>query len=329
MFNKKTTRNLILVVAVMAGMYFLSEKFSSSAQTRSFRSVVIEMDTTNLKSFTLLQSADTNGVITFSRQEDGWYVGQGDHEFKADDNSVRAFIGNFENLKTARFAGPSETVRQRYDVNDERGQKVVFTMTDGSSQSALIGKVSFANDASGQQTGKVSYLSVNEEEEVYVTNSTLANDALQEFNLWRPRHLWNRGSETWAKVVLREGNNSMTLEKKGDVWVMQDDTVIIDRMNSYMNTIANGRLAHYNNAAIIDGLDPIKQIIIFDSALDGPRSLNVYQLPSGAFVLNSEMNPGCIFDFTMDRDYRKLFRPPSFFIPLEKLKDNPELTGTN
>ena len=108
--------------------------------------------------------------------------------------------------------------------------------------------------------------------------------------------------------------------------MMLSDTVTPDRMQSYIDGIATGRVALFDNQARLQpGQEPIKQIVIYDRLLDGPRSIRVYDKGNGQYFMVSDMNPESYFVFDEQQAYRKLFRPPSYFIPLEKLKDNPEL----
>lgn len=310
----------------MLGALFLwSEYFSESSKERSFRSIVLEVDTSAIDGFTIQQPKDTGGMIKFSRNGEKWEVSQGRYTFAADPQTVRSFLGQFERVPTSRYAGPSESVQQRYEITKEQARVVNLELEDGETIKVLIGKLSYKNDPSGQQQAKVSYLRVDDEEDVYEAVNTLGNDVATQFNMWRPRYLWRGGAETWGKVVLREGENAMILEKRNDVWMMNQDTVIPERMDSYLRALSTAKVAFFNNEADITGLQPIKQVVIHDSRLDGPRAMNIYQLTNGKMVLNSEMNPESVFQFTMDQDYRRMFRPPSYFIPIEKLKDNPEL----
>jgi hypothetical protein len=325
MLNNRTTRNLVIAVLVLGGLFLLSEKFSDSAQDRSFRSIVMKMDTSTIVAYTLQHPYDTSGVITFDRDPDGWHVAQGKYRYKADDNTVNAFLGQFEEIITMQYAGPSDAVKQRYEVDDAQGYKLEFEMADGSKQSAIIGKLGFKNDPAGRQSGKITYLRVNGEDDVYAASNMLGNDVRVEFNHWRPRYIWTGSSGSWEKLILREGDNTMTLEKKGTVWTMMGDTVIEERMESYLRAISTGLIANFNNDADVSGLEPIKSLVIYDSALDGPRSINIFELPSGQYALQSQMNPESVFAFDMAVDYRRMFRPPSYFVAVEKLMDNPGL----
>ncbi len=57
--------------------------------------------------------------------------------------------------------------------------------------------------------------------------------------------------------------------------MMREDTVIAERMQRYIDGIATGCLAQFENDAKFDGLKPMKQIVICDALLEGPRSIRV------------------------------------------------------
>jgi len=321
MLNKKTTRLLLLAVLVLGGLYWYSETQSSSSQERTFRSIVLELDSEQIQQFTVSRASEAAGPITMEKEGEDWFVGQGDQRYKADWETVTGFLTQFNQIKTKRFIGPGEKSRTSYGMDKTQASTVVLTDVNGKSTHVRIGKVDYANNAQGGQTGKISYFSIGDEEDICAGNSVLGNDVLREFNHWRPRYIWKGNNETWEKVILVEEGGSMTLEKKEGVWMMQDVPVIADRMQSYIDGITSGKVALFENNAKLDGLEPIKRLVIYDSMRDGPRSVNVYRWRGEEMVMVSEENPESVFVFDTERAYRKLFRPPSYFIPLDKLKD--------
>lgn len=326
MFNKKTSRLLFLGVIALGVLYWWSENGSKHAQSSTFRDVVLSVEPDLVEFIEIVNHGASDFTMTFKKENGEWKISSGENAFNADEETVDAFLDKLEMVKTDRVVGSKPATFAKYGLGEGQGYSCTIKSNDGKEISFKVGEMTFANDAAGNQTDKVTYISIDGEDKVYSGLTEVGNDFLIEFDLWRPRYLWKGGNENWQKVVLVEGEASMTLEKKGEVWMLSSDTIIAERMDTYLDALADGRVALFDNEAMIQpGQEPIKQVVIYDALLDGPRSIRVYQKPNGQLFMISDLNPESVFQFDMERAYRKMFRPPSYFVPIEKLKDNPEL----
>ena len=311
MWNRSSTKALMIVVAVLAIIYAVSFLWSPRARVRTFRDTVITLDTAAVTSFTLSPPNTGHQELLFKRDDHGWTMTYDGHVFSADQEKVREFLAPFVRMRPKRMVGGLDLVRDRYGFVDSARTDLHFDLVNGVQESLNIGRNTF----SPGDVGMWSYVNLDGDRDVFAVESTTSMLAAQVPNEWRPRTLVSGDPSDFQKLTFRSSTDtSYVLERDSTVWTVDGAPADEGKVSSYLSGLARAKAQSFADTVDVSGRTPTHQLELIDRSRPDPIEVNVYPTVGG-FVVTSSLNPGNVMHFDMTRELPRMFRSRSYWTP--------------
>ena len=311
MFGKLHTKWLVAIVLVLAGLWWFSGR-STGAQQRSFREVLLRVDTGALRSFAiapaLWKKVDT---LRFRREPDGWSVTTHGKTVMTDAVPMHELLDNFRDLRVMRLVGAFGKVDPHYEIADSSADHLLIDTPDGR-QELLVGQGRGGADA-------FTYMSMPPDINVYAVHGKLGvlmdNTAVD----WMPKQLVVGNPANWLRVTFTfPTDTGYTMENDGGHWsiagVRCDSVKVIDYLES---------LAHSRGQRVVDPADtlnatPSFRLVVVDATRPAPIVVSVLAKVDH-YIVRSSINPGIVMPFDNARELPRMFRPRGVFLPSSKV----------
>ncbi len=311
MWRDRSTRALLIAAVVLALLLLVSKLWSPRTRDRSFRDVVMTLDTAAVTSFSLFPSTLGHRELRFDRSPDGWTVREGDRSHRADDARIREFLGGHAHMRVKRLTGFMDLVKERYELTDSLRETAVFRLVDGGERTVHYGRNTFAPG----NVGMWSAVNLPGEREVFAVEGTMSMYAEQPLDEWRTKWLV-RGEAVHVRSL--RFNYSMdtafTVERTGDTWTVGADTADQSKVDGYLASLMQARAQAFADTVNITGLAPDYSLEVgFDDGRP-PITIQVFTGWS-SLVAVSSLDPRSKLRFDPSRELPRLFRTRGHFLP--------------
>ncbi|MBV6404966.1 MAG: DUF4340 domain-containing protein [Flavobacteriales bacterium] len=311
MWRDRSTRALLIAAAVLALLLLVSHFWSPRSRDRSFRDVVMTLDTAAVTGFSIFPSAPGHRELRFDRSPAGWTVSDEGGSHRADDGRVREFLGGHAHMRAKRLTGFMDLVKERYDLTDSLRETVVFRLVDGAERTVHYGRNTFAPG----NVGMWSAVNLPGEREVFAVEGTMSMYAEQPLDEWRTKWLV-RGDPAHVRSLRfhYSMDTAFTVERRGGTWMVDADTADQSKVDGYLASLMQARAQAFADTVNIAGLAPDYSLEVgFDDGR-APITVNVFTGWS-ALVAVSSLDPGSKLRFDTMRELPRMFRTRGHFLP--------------
>lgn len=312
--NNKT---LLIIFLALLGIYGLTQVFSGKKQ-RSFKTEVIQVDTSQVTSILLSPKAENGADILLKKEGDGWTATKDGKTSKAVGNVVDAMLGDMALIKTTRVAAKRPEKWKDFEVDDTTGTKVKVYKGDDLIEEFIVGRINFkqrpqAQPAMGGQPNisATTFVRRQGEDEVYAVEGFLAMTFNRDFAAFRNKELVKMQAGQTITAFDYEGENPLGVSKTATDWVANGTPVDSTKVDNYLNTLRNisgtefaddFNVANKNNflhkklTLKGDNMPAIEVMAYYDASREKP------------FVLNSSHNPEAYFASDSTGVYQRVFK---------------------
>ncbi|MBK7268836.1 MAG: DUF4340 domain-containing protein [Flavobacteriales bacterium] len=311
MSRSSGTRTLLIIVAALAALYFVSTRWGANSKQRSFRDQVITLDTAALTSFSLHPAKLAHAELRFERTADGWTVTHDGAVHLADTADVHALLGGLARARAHRFTGYWDRLATRYDLTDSLADRAVFRLRDGSERQVLFGRGQPAEDGSGM----LSTINVVGENEVFSVRGTMSEMADQDLVAWRPTRLMAGRPADIQRVSFQYSmDTAYVLERAGNTWLVDRDTADQSKVDKFLADITNAKAQTFADTMNIVGRAPDYSMRVEFADGRPPVEVHVTMAWTG-LVVTTTLDPGSQMRFDPARELPRMFKTRPYFLP--------------
>ena len=137
MFKKINTKILLIILAVLIGIYIVSNFYDST--DRSFRSELVSIDTSMVNKIIIKQPGVEE--LTLYKSGKQWRVANDINDYATESRNIKGMLSGLINSKITRVAGTNENRWKLYQVTDSLGTRVKFADDDDVLADIFFGKV--------------------------------------------------------------------------------------------------------------------------------------------------------------------------------------------
>lgn len=311
MWSNLSTRALLIAAGVLALLFLISDLWSPRAKDRSFREVVMTLDTAAVTGFSLFPSSLRPAELRFDRSPDGWMVSLDGIAHRADDERVREFLGGHAVMRSKRLTGFMDLVKERYDLTDSLRETAVFRLVDGGDRTVHYGRNTFAPG----KVGMWSTINLPGEDEVFSVEGTMSMLAEQPFAEWRTKWLVRGDPAHIQRLRFSYSmDTAFVVERVGGTWMVDADTADQSKVDGYLAPLVRSRAQAFADTVNIAGLSPDHSLeVSFDDGR-APITVNIYTGWSG-LVATTSLDPGSKMRFDPARELIRMFKTRGYFLP--------------
>lgn len=296
---------------VLAGLWWWTGRRPEVAQERSFKEVVLTIDTNQLQSFDVRPALGRHHpTLHFQRVASGWMVHAGENSTPADGLPMRRLLAAMTELRTERVLGPMERVGAAYGLTDSLAQVLVLDR-NGVSTRLRIG----IDSRSTGQEQTASAVLLEGDDQAYSVFGDLSNLTAMGFVDWIPKPMVNSDPADWQSLdFMFPGGTGYRMVRHGRTWTIDGLALDSSKVAKYLNN-----LSVYSGSALVDPRDTLEAVLAYQLLIevrDRPRpiALGIFAL-GDRLIARSTLAPNwVVMPFDAQVELPRMFRPPHAFL---------------
>ena len=153
----------LLLIFLTLLVVFLTTQFAFEKKTRTFKTELIQLDTSKITSIYLYPKSDSQEELLLQKENDFWVVSKDNITTKANMGAVSSILRNLALIKTKRVAAKKPEKWSDYEVEENSGSRIKAFAGDQLLEDFIVGRFNF-----NQQTRQgISYVRLMNGDEVY------------------------------------------------------------------------------------------------------------------------------------------------------------------
>ncbi len=280
------SKNTILMIAFFAlfGLFIL-KKTVLKAPERSFKSTLTNIDISDIDQLTLQAEGTNSPLIQLRRENNEWQLSQDNQSTVADSSIVEGLIKQLAHIKTKQLVAKTKDKWSAYELDDSKAKVVSLFHHDKLLAKLMIGKFDFnPNTRSG-----LSYVRLNQDEDVYAIDGFLAAGIPKDFNGFRKTKLVNTAVNEISHLDLNMEDKHWSATKSDGQW---SANVAIDstKISQYLQKIAQLKGHKFAENEKMPPGAAIAELNISSAENTNLCSIKAYRNNDKEFVLKSNQN---------------------------------------
>ena len=298
MFKRFSNRQLLITLAVLAGLYLLSMAVGGRAE-RTFRDVVAAVDTAQVNK--LLISPAGKEQVQLVKNAGKWNVVLPDgKQAPTSANSVRSALGNLSLLEANQLVSRDEGDWGEYKV-DSAGTRIQAFNGEQQLMDIILGNFVF-------RAVGMNYLRVSGEEDTYLVEGYLDGTFNKAINDWRDKTIM-KGSQSDIMMLAFSypADSSFQLTKdSANQWVLADFTMVDQtKVNAYLSPLIS------TNGSVFVDRQPLTPTPDFQLGIQtmtqGLIEIKAYPDAEHEYLISSSLNPDTYFSGKEEGLFGKIF----------------------
>jgi hypothetical protein len=311
MFGKLRTSHLLLIVAALAALWWITGQLSPTAKQRTFREDILQVDTSALSSF-IIVPALYKGLppMHFMRQGRAWEAALLQDTTVVDMAPLRDLLGSLAHMRALRMAGSMSTVAEHYELSDSTAEHLLLDLPDGR-YDLLVGRCTGGDDP-------VTVVSPSGDPNAYGISGRLGTYTDQSFGDWMPKYLVNGDPRNWTSVQFTfPGDTGYTMVRSGSTWLLDGLATDTARVRKFLRSLARSRAQEVADPADTLHAVPAFRLLVNDTTREEAIAVVVYNVP-GRFIVRTSLNPGVVMNFDGTTEVPRMFRSRLAFLPQQE-----------
>jgi len=316
MFKKFNILTLIIILAVLVGIYLLVEM--GGKDERTFKEQLVAVDTAKMTE--LIVTPPKAEQVHLKKINGNWYVLIGDDKYIADSAVLTTTLATLLDLKALYPSAVERKAWAKYHVDDTSGIKVSAKKGKKTLANFIVGKMEYMSLPDPRNPGRnvpvtATHLRLPGDENVYLVREALYHYSRKPSD-YRRKTLVKVKRDRLEKLIFEYPNNqTFTLEKQNNRWLLDGQTP--DSLNTiqYLN-----RIVHLRGMEFADDFDPAGKTPDYQLSMEGkgfkPITINAYHAGyEDEFILTSSINSDNAFVGSNANLYSRIFVQREHFLP--------------
>lgn len=319
MFKRLNTKVLIVSVVVLAILFAVSE--FAGKKERSFRSVLIEADTSLIQKIQL-RFPESND-IQLLREHNGWKVsGNGGTSYTTDPQVMQSILGQLVMMKPDRIAANSSEKWKSLQVDDSAAVRVdVYQSKNEPIASLFLGTISMSQQTGGQQQMMrqqqpdiKTFVRVKGDDRVYMVNGFLKMAYQPEISAYRNKKVLQLNTQDISRLEF-SGSDSFVLSKAESGWLLNGQQAVDStQMVNYLRELSRKFSTHFVDEGQVSGTMPFRELNITGNNFETVRLKAVPVADTTVNVaIQSSQNADAWFNGLQQELFEKLFPTADYF----------------
>lgn len=303
MFNKLSTKTLIILFSVLLLIVVVFLLYDSQHGERSFRSDIISIDTSKVTSINIYPKQNNHKLVKIFKEGNYWKINL-DNNKTADvpHQKVENIFRELLSIKALSVAALGKNKWKEFQVDDTSGTKIKVFENGNNTLDLTIGKFAFQRPKS-----IFTYVRVGDDENVYKINGMPGFTLNQDVNYFRNGRVINDNFSHWSKLNFTyPADSSFVLEKKNKNWMAGSRDVDSAEVANYLVSISNLTSQNFVDSLDQKILSKASYTLTINSSSKGGITVAGFE-GSGKILLHSTTNPEAYFDGSKNDLLKKIF----------------------
>lgn len=225
-------RILIVVLAVLAGIFIVSKVFRSPKRESNLSNAFVSIDTSRVMEIRITKPDESLKLV---RNDHGWTVQNDNKSFSVHHPYVKNLLGTISNMSAQKLVARNPEKWNDYGVGDSTGIQVVILEKETPSAHWFVGK-----------QGSSVYMRTSEDEKVYAVTTSIHSNVSRAFNEWRDKTFLKVNKDNVSSIQFKyPSDSSFTLEKKENGWMIGTVKADSASVEKYLNRLSSKNLSSF------------------------------------------------------------------------------------
>lgn len=296
---------LLIFLTLLVG--FLASQFAFEKKKRTFKTELIQLDTSAITSILLYPKSDNQEEILLKKEKEFWVISKGNVTNKANQAAVTSILRNLSLIKTKRVASKSQDKWADYEVDAINGSRVKAYGGDKLLEDFIVGRFNF-----NQQTRQgISYVRLEGGDEVYAVDGFLSMTMSQGFEAYRNKEILTVNKSDLTQISINTIGITTLLQKSEAGWAQDggpvDSTTLfnyLDGLQQITGSVFADDFEDYQSNELL-----YKTLLLEGNNISTPLVIKAYKdtTRSTPFIIQSSLNPNNYFQSEENGIFEQLF----------------------
>lgn len=314
MFNKLSTKTLLITFFVLLVLVLAFVIFEPNQGESNFNSKIVNIDTAKVTSISIYPQSTHHQEVKLYKEGRDWYVKlKNNKNALVPDTKIKSLIGQLIAIKPKSVAAQSENKWAEYKVDSNATNVKVFE-GNKNTLDLHIGKFAFQRPRT-----MLSYIRVNNDENVYQVEGMLSMAFNQNWNYFRDNSLLNGDFTDWDTLSFQyPSDSSFTLVKKNKHWFLNGSKTDSAASASFLRNLRYSRSTDFvDNFDQSILTDPVYTLDIKSKSV--PVRIQAFKNGTD-LLIHSNGNPQSYFNGSKGKLWQKIFIGKEKLFPKKKSK---------
>ncbi len=313
MFAKYSTKSLLITFLILLGIvsFFLIK--DSLQGDRTFPKSIISIDTSKVTAIEIYPRITNHKAVKIIKKGNSWVLDLANNQTAlVPISKVKNILSQILSIKPESVASMDRNEWKDFNV-DTSGTLVKVYEGSNNSLSLVIGKFIYK-----QPQSMSSYIRVNSDKDVYLTNGFLDLTFNHTADYFRDNTVINDDYENWNKLTFTyPADSSFQLIRKNNLWTINGKPTDSTSTIKYLQSISNlSQYFYVNNPSNLQ-LGKAKYVLTIQSSALGVINVFAYST-NNKLIINSSQNSSSYFDGDKENFWQKLFISSKYLISNHK-----------
>ena len=313
MFAKYSTKSLLITFLILLGIvsFFLIK--DSLQGDRTFPKSIISIDTSKVTAIEIYPRITNHKAFKIIKKGNSWVLDLANNQTAlVPISKVKNILSQILSIKPESVASMDRNEWKDFNV-DTSGTLVKVYEGSNNSLSLVIGKFIYK-----QPQSMSSYIRVNSDKDVYLTNGFLDLTFNHTADYFRDNTVINDDYENWNKLTFTyPADSSFQLIRKNNLWTINGKPTDSTSTIKYLQSISNlSQYFYVNNPSNLQ-LGKAKYVLTIQSSALGVINVFAYST-NNKLIINSSQNSSSYFDGDKENFWQKLFISSKYLISNHK-----------
>ncbi len=315
MFNKLSIKSLGIVFGILLLIVVVFMIYDANHGERSFRKNLVAIDTSKVTQINIYPRSINHREVKLYKDGSAWKVEINKNlSAKIPENKIQDLFSNLLEIKPTGVAASGREFWKDYQV-DTSGTEIKVYQGNDNVLDMIIGKFAFERPRT-----MLSYVRVNGDDNVYITDGFLSYTFNHDANYFRNNYVINSEYSDWNKLTFTyPADSSFSLVKEKNKWYLNGKPADSAETANYLRGISQKTNSNFIDNPSESLLSRAECTLTIESSNARPIIISAYENPSQV-VLNSSQNPGSFFDGKKNNFWHSIFVGKEHFFKKKKHK---------
>jgi hypothetical protein len=315
------TKTLIILLAILAIVLLVTNL--NKKEDRTFRSELVDIDTTRVTKMEIMPKAGSGQTITITKTGDEWNLASEGKSYKPDASALRNILVELTRMRTERVAATSKADWQEFEVTDSTATRLKVYEGKEVVADVYLGKFSYSqpsgiqNPQQRQQTRMFTHVRLDGEDAVYVVEGFIKMSIQPNLDNYRTKVLCAAPVSDITRVTFRSPEDQFTVSLENGIWMLDGQPA-----DSTMTVRYLQKVARLSGSVFIDDVKPQTPSPTHTVKVEGnnmlPVELKAYPAdPENEYIVTSSLVPDAQYSGSNGELFERTFVGREAFLPDE------------
>ncbi len=309
MFNKISSKTLAVIFAALLVLAAVYIYYDSSREERSFKSDIVNIDTSKVTSISIYPKADNHKEVKIFKEGKNWEIRlSNDNSVPAENSKIKNLLMQLSEIKANSVAAQDENKWSEFKV-DTSGTRVKVFEGNNITLDITIGKFSYQ-----QPRTMLTYVRVKGDKNVYEVNGFLEFTFNQKPDYFRNNTLVNDDDSHWNRLTFTYPADSsfQLIKDTTNHWTINKIKIDSAKTENFLRTLSHLSGSDFVNNPDESLLSRAAYTLTIESSALGAVTLSAY-IDSTNYLIHSSQNSDAYFNGKTNNLHTKIFVGKNYF----------------